>query len=112
MKKIWTINWSKATTIEGPRGTAVDTYGTCACAHTEFGDALKALTRCKDSFLADIREEDVQNLMITGSENEEYFEIDFIAEDDSHVQIYIGLNLTELFEPGNVQIIKEGEEYE
>lgn len=97
MKKIWTVNWSKATTIEGPRGTAVDTYGTCACAHTEFGDALKALTRCKDSFLADIKKEDVRDFMISGSEQEEYFEINFIAEDDSQVQIFIVLHETNLF---------------
>lgn len=100
MKKIWTINWSKATTIEGLGGTGADAYGTCACACTEFGDALKALTRCKDSFLADIKKEDVQDLMITGSEKEEYFEIDFIAEDDSQVQIFIVLNETNLFELG------------
>lgn len=100
MKKIWTINWSKATTIEGLRETGVDAYGTCACACTEFGDALKALTRCKDSFLADIKKEDVQGLSITGSEQVEYFEIDFIAEDDSQVQIFIGLNETNLFELG------------
>lgn len=100
MKKIWTINWSKATTIEGLREIGVDAYGTCACACTEFGDALKALTRCKDSFLADINKEDVQRFSITGSEQVEYFEIDFIAEDDSQVQIYIGLSEIDLFEAG------------
>ena len=101
IKKIWVVSWARAL---GGDGTQVDAYAGTEGAYTEFGDALKALTKCKDELLSGIYEciEDPEDrdklaIQVYGSEHEEYYEIDYTASDDTSIEFYVGMQEVNLY---------------
>ena len=100
-KKIWVVSWARAL---GGDETPVDAYAGTEGAYTEFGDALKALTKCKDDLISGIYEDiedpedkDQLEIQVSGSEHEEYYEIDYTAPDDTQIEFYIGLQEVNLY---------------
>ena len=101
IKKIWVVSWARAL---GGDETQVDAYAGTEGAYTEFGDALKALTKCKDELISGIYEgiedpedKDQLEIQVYGSEHEEYYEIDYTAPDDTLIEFYIGLQEVNLY---------------
>ena len=100
-KKIWVVSWARAL---GGEETPVDAYAGTEGAYTEFGDALKALTKCKNDLVSEIYEgiedsedRDQLKIQVSGSEHEEYYEIDYTAPDDTLIEFYIGLQEVNLY---------------
>ena len=99
-KKIWVVSWARAI---GGDETPVDAYVGTEGAYTEFGDALKALTKCKDELISGIyesmdpEERDQLEMQVSGSEHEEYYEIDYTAPNDTLIEFYIGLQEVNLY---------------
>ena len=103
IKKIWVVSWARAL---GGDDTPVDAYSGSEGAYTEFGDALKALTKCKNEWLSGIYEDTEEaedkdmiseSLTVSGSEQEEFYEIDYTAPDDTLVEVYISLQEVNLY---------------
>lgn len=96
--KIWVVKWARAFVVDG---SSADAFAGCYnFFYSTKEEAIAAMTRCKDEFVRDILEaaEDpysragIENsLHVYGSEAEEYYEIDFIAEDDTPVEIYVSI---------------------
>lgn len=104
MKKIWVVSWARAL---GGNETPVDAYAGTEGAYTSFGDALKAMTHCKDEFLKEIiaavedsRDREVleAGLRVYGSEREEYYEIDYTNPNNLPIEIYISVRETNLYD--------------
>lgn len=102
-RKIWVVSWARAL---GGDETPVDAYVGTEGAYTSFGDALKALTKCKDELISGIYEgiEDLEDkdklsesFQVYGSEQEEYYEIDYTAPDDTLIEFYVGLQEVNLY---------------
>ena len=101
IKKIWVVSWARAL---GGDETQVDAYAGTEGAYTEFGDALKALTKCKDELVSgiyegivDMEDKDRLEIQVYGSEHEEYYEIDYTAMDETSIEYYIGLQEVNLY---------------
>ena len=95
MEKIWVITWARAI-----GGTLADAYAGAEDAYTDFNEALKALTRCKNETLCDLREsfdtpEELtafeNSLHVYGGEAEEYYEIDYSLFDETSIEFYMSI---------------------
>jgi flavin-dependent dehydrogenase len=100
IKKIWVVSWARAL---GGDEIKADAYAGTEGAYTSFGDALKALTKCKDELISGIYEgiEDPEDkeleIQVYGSEHEEYYEINYTTPDDTLIEFYIGLQEVNLY---------------
>jgi hypothetical protein len=103
MEKIWVVTWARAI-----GGTLADAYAGAEEAYTDFNEALKALTRCKDETLRDLREgfENTEetaafenSLQVYGGEAEEYYEIDYTLFDETSVEFYMSIQEVTLHRP-------------
>ena len=95
MERIWVVTWARAI-----GGTLADAFAGAEEAYTDFDEALKALTRCKDETLRELREgfKDSEesaafenSLHVYGGEAEEYYEIDYTLFDETSVEFYMSI---------------------
>jgi PDZ domain-containing secreted protein len=105
--KVWVVHWGSGTIDDDGN---VSSYCGVHSVHTSKESAKKSLTLCKDNLVEDIKnpyiedaesEEELQEqlndleLEVYGSENEEYFEIDYTSWDVRN-EIYVGISEQEL----------------
>lgn len=94
MEKIYIVHWGSAgSDDDGSAKAFCGVHGV----YTSKSAALNGLTECKDAMIQSTTEYvgdeafDILNIHIYGSENEEYFEIDYMI-DDTPCEIYITIS--------------------
>lgn len=94
MRNIYTVSWARAL---GGDEAPVDAFCGCAGAFTDFKKACECLENEKVKLIEELRDDfkdpdDLEifekSLMITGSIDEGYYEIDYDTPDDNRVQWY------------------------